>query len=174
MWIKIFFFLLRLWTIWNILYYRGSFSVDSVIQSWYQNMNNKLPIWIEKRYHIGVSIIDIYIGSVCSELVHTKINPSKQRKCLEFLNKLLLSTKINLEWFRNSNSRITENQRLTTYGFDPLDNSSDGYTEDKAYGLRLTAYGFGNRIPRDNPYWRYLMTRVLRGFAPSHSQPRLL
>jgi len=56
-------------------------------------------------------------------------------------------------------SRITEYQRLTTYGFDPQDKPSDGYTKDKAYELRLTAYvsrltayGFGNRIPRDNPY----------------------
>ena len=35
------------------------------------------------------------------------------------------------------NSRITEYQRLTTYGFDPRDKPSDGYTKDKAYGLRL-------------------------------------
>jgi len=47
---------------------------------------------------------------------------------------------------------ITEYQRLTTYGFDPRDKPSDGYTKDKAYDLRITAYGFGNRIPEDNPY----------------------
>jgi len=54
---------------------------------------------------------------------------------------------------------MTEYQRLTTYGFDPLDKPSDGYTKDKDYGLRLTnyglrltAYGFGNRIPKDNQY----------------------
>ena len=52
------------------------------------------------------------------------------------------------------NSRITEYQRLTTYGFDPLDKLSDGYNEDTAYDLRLTTYGLRiwDRIPRDNPY----------------------
>ena len=57
------------------------------------------------------------------------------------------------------NSRITEYQRLTTYGFDPKDKPSDGYIKDKAYdirlttyGLRLTTYGLGDRIPKDNPY----------------------
>ena len=46
------------------------------------------------------------------------------------------------------NSHITEYQR-TTYGFDPLDKPSEGYTEDTAYDLRLTAL---DRIPRDNLY----------------------
>ena len=31
------------------------------------------------------------------------------------------------------NSRITEYQRLATYGFDPRDKPSDGYTKVKAY-----------------------------------------
>ena len=39
------------------------------------------------------------------------------------------------------NSRITEYQRLNTYGFDSRDKLSDGYTKDKAYDLRLTNYG---------------------------------
>jgi len=37
------------------------------------------------------------------------------------------------------NSRITEYQRLTTYGLDPLGKPSYGYAEDRAYNLRLTA-----------------------------------
>ena len=45
------------------------------------------------------------------------------------------------------NSRITEYQRLTTYEFYPLDKPSDGYTEDTASDLRLTAYGFGTVFP---------------------------
>ena len=36
---------------------------------------------------------------------------------------------------------MTEYQRLTTYGFDPLDKPSDGYNEDTTYDLRLTALG---------------------------------
>ena len=42
-------------------------------------------------------------------------------------------------------SRITKYQRLTTYGFDPRDKPSDGYTEDTAYHLRIMAYDL--RLP---------------------------
>ena len=69
------------------------------------------------------------------------------------------------------NSRITEYQRLTTYGFDPRDKPSDGYTKDEAYDLRLTNYGLrltalGTVFPDVIRIEGDLMTRVLRGVAP--------
>ena len=77
------------------------------------------------------------------------------------------------------NSRITEYQRLTTFRLDPLEKLSDRYTEANwrltAYELRvlLMTQVVWDRFPRDKPYWRYLMPRVLRGVPPSHSQPQL-
>ena len=52
-----------------------------------------------------------------------------------------------LEGQDNNNSRITEYQRLTTYGFDPLDKPSDGCTQDTTYGL-LTLGPYGLNLAR--------------------------
>ena len=39
------------------------------------------------------------------------------------------------------NSRFSDYQRLTTYGFDPWGKPSHGYDKDTTYYLRLTGYG---------------------------------